>query len=87
MGLGNILCDFVLLNCSNEFRKQVIDKKYASINPVELTENLRQLLQKGDTHDTDNSAIASLIALSSMALLQYQKEATPADKENCKDFS
>ena len=33
MGLANILCDFVLLNCSNEFRKQVMEKKYEAINP------------------------------------------------------
>ena len=87
MGLANVLCDFVLLNCSNEFRKQVIEKKYAAINPIELTENLRRLLQKGDTHDTHKTALTSLIALSSLALLQAKKDAPPADEEHCDDLN
>ena len=67
MGLGNILCDFVLLNCSNEFRKKVVEKKYESITPVELTENLRALLQSGDTGSAQKG-LTSMMALSSIAL-------------------
>ena len=83
MGLANILCDFVLLNCSNDFRKQVIEKKYESINPIEITENLQKLLQKGDTH---GDVVKSMMALSSIALLPAKKEAPLAAEENCEEF-
>ena len=48
-GLSNILCDFLMLNCSNAFRKQVMEKKYESINPTELPENSMTLLQQRNT--------------------------------------
>ena len=49
MGLANMLCDFVLLHCSHEFRKQVIEKKYEVINPETLNHTLQILLQKKET--------------------------------------
>ena len=33
MGIANILCDFFLLNCSHDVRKQVVEKKYESVDP------------------------------------------------------
>ena len=88
MGLANILCDFVLLNCSHEFRKQVMEKKYEAINPSldekALTENLKTLLQKGDT---SNDVIKSMMAMSSIALLPSKKDSAPlAKEENCEEF-
>ena len=47
--LVNFLCDFLFLNCSHEFRKQVMEKKYEAINPAlidkAVTENLKTILQ------------------------------------------
>ena len=79
MGLANILCDFVLLNCSNEFRKQVMEKKYEAINPLldedAIKDNLRTLLQKGDT---SNDVMKSMMAMSSIALLPAKKTPSPS---------
>ena len=91
MGLANILCDFVLLNCSNEFRKQVMEKKYEAINPLldedAIKDNLRTLLQKGDT---SNDVMKSMMAMSSIALLPAKKTPSPsaplAKEENCEEF-
>ena len=88
MGLTNILCDFVLLNCSPEFRKQVMEKKYEAINPTSnekaITENLKTLLEKGDT---SNDVIRSILAMSSIALLMGKKESAPlAKQENFEEF-
>lgn len=88
MGLANILCDFVLLNCSNEFRKQVMEKKYEAINPPidenALKDNLKTLLQKGDT---SQDVIKSMMAMSSIAMLPSKKDSAPlAKEENCEEF-
>ena len=32
LGLANILCDFVLLHCSNRSRREIMEKKYAEAN-------------------------------------------------------
>ena len=49
LGLANILCDFVLLHCSNRFRKEIQEKKYEAIQPDKrLAENLKSLIEAGD---------------------------------------
>ena len=62
LGLANVLCDFVLLNCSNRFGKDLAEKKYAEVHKVESSqtaENLKHLLQQGDS-----SILQSLITIS-----------------------
>ena len=53
MGLSNLFCDFLLINCSSNVRKQVLDKKYEEIgtqlNEKVLAENLVNLLRQGGT--------------------------------------
>ena len=88
MGLANILCDFVLLNCSHEFRKQVIEKKYEEIHPMldekVLKNNLKILLQR---KDTSNDMVKSMLAMYSIALLPSKDPTAPlAEEENCEEF-
>ena len=49
-----------------------MEKKYEQINPAELTENLRTLLQTGDTENAQkgqcNTLTSMTMALSSIAL-------------------
>ena len=47
LGLANVLCDFVLLNFSNRFQREVVKKKYEEVNPedVELATSLKFLLE------------------------------------------
>ena len=88
MGLANILCDFVLLNCSHEFRKQVIEKKYEAIHPCldekALKANLKILLQRSDT---SHEILNSMLAMYSIPLLPSKKQTAPlAEEENCEQF-
>ena len=84
MGLANILCDFLLLNCSHKFRNQVMEKKYEEINPVldekAVTNHLKTLLERADTH---GDVTKSMMAMSTIALLPCKKEAPPATAYNC----
>ena len=88
MGLANLFCDFLLINCSSKVRKQVLDKKYeeidAKISEKALAENLVNLLRQGGTSDE----IAKFImAVSYHALLQNKKETTtPSKEENNAEF-
>ena len=64
LGLANILCDFVLLNCSNRFRKEIMDKKYEAIKPEEeLAKSLKSLLANGNP-----ATLNSLRAFTSITL-------------------
>ena len=87
MGLANIFCDFILLNCSNQFRNQVIEKKFEELNPIlqeeALTEHLRRVLQR---QDPSGEVTKSVMALSSIALLIGKKEAPLATAENPEEF-
>ena len=67
-----------------------MEKKYEAINPAldekALTDNLKTLLQKGDT---SNDVIKSMMAMSSIALLpsKKNKDSAPlAKEENCEEF-
>ena len=75
MGIANILCDFFLLNCSHDVRKQVVEKKYESVDPdlFERTseESLRIHLQEGDKI---NGVIISRMAMSSIELLPRKRD-------------
>ena len=53
LGLANILCDFVLLHCSNRFGKDLMEKKYEAVYKQELADNLKELLRKTTTTSTD----------------------------------
>ena len=50
LGLANILCDFVLLHCSNRFRREIIEKKYEAIQQEDeqIAKSLKALIQSGD---------------------------------------
>ena len=71
MGLANLLCELILLKTSNQFRKEVVEKKYENVRVDETTkDHLRVLLQKGNTSEnifnTWNS-ISKSIALEDMS--------------------
>jgi len=88
MGLSNLFCDFLLINCSSKVRKQVLDKKYeeidAKINEKILTEHLAILLRKGGTSD---EIAKFMMALSYHAIIQTKKEISPTPKEeNAEEF-
>ena len=74
LGLANILCDFFLLNCSHEFRKQVFDKKYETVDPEFLKrateEGLKIHLQEANNI---NGLIISRMAMSSIELLPNKR--------------
>ena len=77
----------MLLNWSSEFRKQVIEKKYETINLTlnekALTENLKAIIQERDTHD---DVLIYLTVISSIVLIQSKKEAPLATEENFEEF-
>ena len=83
---------FNFFNCSHEFRKQVMEKKYEAINPAliekAVTENLETLLQKVDkcNHDIKSmKAMSSRIIMRYHALLHGKKEFAPLAKEENSD--
>ena len=86
MGLSNLFCDFLLINCSSKVRKQVLDKKYEEIetklNEKVLAENLVNLLRQGGTSD---EIAKFMMALSYPALTQTKKETTPPPNEERSD--
>ena len=89
MGIANILCDFVLLGCSPEFREQVMEKKYEEVNhPVDgrLVADLKTLRQ-GSHLSCD--VVRSMLAMSAIALVPLlpANERVPlADIENIEVF-
>ena len=82
MGLANLLCEIILLKTSNQFRKEVIEKKYENVSLDEATkDHLLALLQKGNTSEnifnTWNS-ISKSIALEDMS---HKKDISPIEKD------
>ena len=82
MGLANLLCEIILLKTSNQFRKEVIEKKYEYVRIDETTtDHLLNLLQKGNTSenifDTWNT-ISKSIALEDMS---HGKDMSPIKKD------
>ena len=82
MGLANLLCELILLKTSNQFRKEVIEKKYENVRVDETTnDHLRVLLQKGNTSenmfDTWN-IISKSIALEDMS---HVEDMSPTKKD------
>ena len=55
LGLANILCDFVLLHCSNRFRREIMEKKYEAINQddEQIAKSLKSWLQSGDPNASE----------------------------------
>ena len=55
LGLANILCDFVLLHCSNRFRREIMEKKYEAINQEDeqIAKSLKSWLQSGDPNASE----------------------------------
>ena len=68
LGLANILCDFVLLNCSNRFRREIMEKKYEAIKTedVQLAKSLKTLL--ANSANGDPAALNSLKAFASITM-------------------
>ena len=68
LGLANILCDFVLLNCSNRFRREIMEKKYEAIKTedVQLAKSLKTLL--ANSANGDPTALNSLKAFASITM-------------------
>ena len=81
MGLANILCDILLLNCSSTFRKEVVEKKYEAITPKlheEIT-NLKNIVANSDiTDDIKNS----LLTISKLAVGPELKSSACIDEED-----
>ena len=68
LGLANILCDFVLLNCSNRFRREIMEKKYEAIKTEDeqLAKSLKSLL--ANSANGDPTALSTLKAFTSISL-------------------
>ena len=68
LGLANVLCDFVLLNWSNPFQKEIVKKKYESVNPedVEMAKSLKFLLE--NSANGDQTTLNTLKAFTSIKL-------------------
>ena len=84
MGLANILCDILVLNCSSTFRKEVMEKKYEAINPKrELTKkeltHMKNIVANSDiTDDIKNS----LLTISKLAVGPELKSSACIDEED-----
>ena len=66
LGLANILCDFVLLHCSNRSRREIMEKKYEAIKREDehhIAKSLKTLMQAGDPN-----AFETLKAISSITI-------------------
>ena len=65
LGLANILCDFVLLNCSNRFRREIMEKKYEAIKPEEeLAKSLKSLLANANGNPATLNSLRAFTSIS-----------------------
>ena len=73
MGLARVVCDLLLLNCSSDFRKQVMEKKYEPIHPVLSEPTLQHLKDLLEQKHHPNDGMRSLSAIASIAVLPNEK--------------
>ena len=79
LGLANILCDFVLLHCSNRFRQEIMEKKYEAIETKDehIAKTLKTLLATGD-----ETTLHTLKAISSITLPPAQRDTLIIESPN-----
>ena len=82
MGLANILCDILLLNCSSAFRKQVVEKKYESIIPEINEDTIGTLKNIIANQELSNDIVNSVMTISSLAIGPEPMNSSRFDQED-----